>query len=214
MTYVEAKFGSRTRDSKPSDTGSRGHSDPKDVDAISSLSSGSPSLRGGCFKCGGADFQRDCNVHVNPRKGKALERVGKVRETENPKEHLKVPRVPQVRTRVKPRKKVYLVLNIRNQRQVQKLWNLHKRVTRTLPSRSSLGVMVAGVTMSGTMSGVRLDGMKVGDQTHDISASSFSLWSLDLGAMRSPKWCEWVTMNLDTRAGVNTCPLNFGPDGA
>ena len=28
VTYVEAKFGSRIRDSKPSDTGSRGHSDP------------------------------------------------------------------------------------------------------------------------------------------------------------------------------------------
>ena len=29
-----AKFGSRIRDSKPSDTGSRGHSDPMDVDAV------------------------------------------------------------------------------------------------------------------------------------------------------------------------------------
>ena len=40
VTYVEAKFGLRIRDSKPSDTGSRGHSDPKDVDAVNSLSSG------------------------------------------------------------------------------------------------------------------------------------------------------------------------------
>ena len=40
MTYVEAKFGLRTRDSKPSDTCSRGHSDPTDVDAVNSLSSG------------------------------------------------------------------------------------------------------------------------------------------------------------------------------
>ena len=38
LTYVEAKFGSRIRDSKPSDTGSRGHSDPMDVDAVNSLS--------------------------------------------------------------------------------------------------------------------------------------------------------------------------------
>ena len=33
------KFGLRIRDSKPSDTGSRGHSDPMDVDAVNSLSS-------------------------------------------------------------------------------------------------------------------------------------------------------------------------------
>ena len=38
MTYVEAKFGLRIRDSKPSDTGSFGHSDPMDVDAVNSLS--------------------------------------------------------------------------------------------------------------------------------------------------------------------------------
>ena len=40
VTYVEAKFGLRICDSKPKDTGSRGHSDPMDVDAVSSLSSG------------------------------------------------------------------------------------------------------------------------------------------------------------------------------
>ena len=33
VTYVEAKFGLRIRDSKPSDTGARGHSDPVDVGA-------------------------------------------------------------------------------------------------------------------------------------------------------------------------------------
>ena len=37
VTYVEAKFGLRIRDSKPSDTGSRGHSGPMDVDAVNSL---------------------------------------------------------------------------------------------------------------------------------------------------------------------------------
>ena len=53
VTYVEAKFGLRFRDSKPSDTGARGHSDPTDVDAVNSLSSGkgegSSSPRDGCF---------------------------------------------------------------------------------------------------------------------------------------------------------------------
>ena len=60
VTHVEATFGVRIRDSKPSDTGSRGHSDPTDVDVVSSLSSGkrkgSSSPRDGCFKCGGAIF--------------------------------------------------------------------------------------------------------------------------------------------------------------
>ena len=40
VTYVAAKFGLRIRDSKPSDTASRGHSDPTDVDAVNSLASG------------------------------------------------------------------------------------------------------------------------------------------------------------------------------
>ena len=54
VTFVEAKFGLRTRDSKPSDTSTRGHSDPMDVDAVNSLSSGkgegSSSPRDGCFE--------------------------------------------------------------------------------------------------------------------------------------------------------------------
>ena len=73
VTYVEAKFGLRIRDSKRIDTGSRGHSDPMDVDAVNSVSSGtgkgSSSPRDGCFKFGGAHFQRQCNVHATPRKG-------------------------------------------------------------------------------------------------------------------------------------------------
>ena len=72
VTYVEAKFGLRIRDSKPSDTGSRGDSDPADVDAVNSLSSvegkGSSSLRNGCFKCGGPHFQRDCNARKSTGK--------------------------------------------------------------------------------------------------------------------------------------------------
>ena len=38
VTYVEAKFGLKIRDSKPSDTGFREHSDPMDVGAVNSLS--------------------------------------------------------------------------------------------------------------------------------------------------------------------------------
>ena len=39
VTYVEAKFGLRVRDSKPSDPSLREHSDPMDVGAVNSLSS-------------------------------------------------------------------------------------------------------------------------------------------------------------------------------
>ena len=66
------EFGLRIRDSKPSDTGARGQSDPMDVDAVNSLSSGtgigSSSPRDGRFKCGGAHFQRDCNARKNTGK--------------------------------------------------------------------------------------------------------------------------------------------------
>ena len=52
------------------------------------------------------------------------------------------------------------------------------------------------------------------EQTYDTSASPFSLGGLDLGATSRPKRFEWVKMNLDTGAAVNTFPLNFGPEGA
>ena len=56
----------------PSDIGSRGHSDPMDVDAVNSLSygkgKGSSSPRDWCFKCGGPHFQRDCNARKNTSK--------------------------------------------------------------------------------------------------------------------------------------------------
>ena len=52
------------------------------------------------------------------------------------------------------------------------------------------------------------------EQTYDTSASSFSLGGLDANATCSPKQCEWVKMNLETRAALNTFPLNFGPEGA
>ena len=70
VTYVDGKFGLIIRDSKPSKTGARGHSHPMDVDAIILLHLAWEKEKGHqvhemvCFKCGGAHFQRDCNVHV------------------------------------------------------------------------------------------------------------------------------------------------------
>ena len=69
VTYVEAKFGLRIRDSKPSDTGARGHW----MLMRSTLSrlakgQGSSSPCDGCFKCGGAHFQRDCDARKSTGK--------------------------------------------------------------------------------------------------------------------------------------------------
>ena len=93
---------------------------------------------------------------------RAKEREGRV--WANPKEHPKVPKVLNVRTRVKPRKLVYPVLKTRNHRQVQKLRNEHRRIPLTTLSFMMAGVvmngMMAGVMMHGMMIGVRLDGTK------------------------------------------------------
>ena len=66
VTSVEARFGL-----------SRGHSDTMGVDTVNSLSSSkgkvTSSPRDGCFKCGGAHFQRDCFA----RKGNGKQSVGK-----------------------------------------------------------------------------------------------------------------------------------------
>ena len=88
---------------------------------------------------------------------RAKERVRSVRD--DPKENPKVPKVPKVRTRVKPRKLAYQVWRSETSSETQ---FLHKCIPLTIPTRTTLGVMMAGVTMNGMMTGVRLDGMRVG----------------------------------------------------
>ena len=141
VTYVVTKFGLRIRDSKPSETGSRGYCDPMDVDAINSSASGEgkghralemvvSSAVELIFKETAILTQpharavtRKANRASHGPRGLAKERTRKVRETEHPKEN---PKVPKVRTIVKPRKLVSRASKTRNQRQVQKLWNLHR----------------------------------------------------------------------------------------
>ena len=55
---------------------------------------------------------------------------------------------------------------------------------------------------------------EVWEQAYDTSASSFSVGGIDLGATSSLKRFEWVKMNLERGAAVNTFPWNFGPTGA
>ena len=77
VTYVEAKFGLRIRGARPGEAVSCAQSDPMDVDAVNSLATGkgkaSTVPHGGCFTCGGAHHQRDCNA----RKGKSKQSSGK-----------------------------------------------------------------------------------------------------------------------------------------
>ena len=134
MTYVEAKFGLRIRDSKPRDTGSRVHSDPMDV-MRSTLSSGtgkgSSSPRDGCFKCGGAHVQRYCNARRSTGKQNRLAKAKTEQVKENKgksKGKSKGTKGAKGSHKVKHRKLVSQVLKTRNHRQARKLRNLHEHV--------------------------------------------------------------------------------------
>ena len=74
--------------------------------------------------------------------------------------------------------------------------------------------------MNGMVTGVLLNGTKVGNKRMTLRQVHFHLkvWmsvspEVHVGVTRSPKRSEWVKMNLDTGAAVNTVPLNFAPDG-
>ena len=67
--------------------------------------------------------------------------------------------------------------------------------------------------MNGMMTGVLLDGTKVGNKRMTLPQAHFSLGGLDVSATSGPKRFEWVKVNLDTRAVVNTFTLNCDPEG-
>ena len=127
----EAKFGSRIRDSKPSDTGSLGHSDPMDVDAVNSLSrlakeKGHRVRVMGVFSAVEHIFNETA-MHARVQASNRLARANRAnhgprvrakerdkRTRENPKGRPKKPQVPKALTRVKHRKLVSQVLKTRN----------------------------------------------------------------------------------------------------
>ena len=78
---MEAKFGLMIRDSKPSDTASRGHSDPMDDDAVNSLSSGkgkgSSSPRDGCFSCAVEHIFNETAMHASAQASIRLARANR-----------------------------------------------------------------------------------------------------------------------------------------
>ena len=132
---------------------------------------------------------------------RAKVRVKKTRR--NPNENPKEPKVSKVRTGAKHRKLLSPVLKNRNHRQARTLRNLHRHVPLTLS-----GTMVGsdGWSFDEWNDHWSSVGWHEGwEQMYDTSANSFSSrGSLDLGAKSSPKRFQWVKMNLDTGAVVNT----------
>ena len=83
VTYVEAKFGLRNRDSKPSDTGARGRSDPWMLmrSTLSRLAKekGHQVRVVGVLSAGGAHLQRDCSA----RKSTGKQSYGKGKQSKS-----------------------------------------------------------------------------------------------------------------------------------
>ena len=206
VTYLEAKFGLRIRDSKPSDTGSRGHSDPMmlmrstpfplakaEGDRVSVM--GVLSVVDHIFNGTAMHAKSLASIRLARANRashgpivRAKERVKRTREI--PKESPQEPKVPKGCTKVKHRKLVYQVLKTRNQRQARKLRNLHRRVSLTLPG-TMVGMVtngtMAGVLMNGMMTGVRLDGTKDGNKRMTLPQAHFHLevWMLVPPVVRS-----------------------------
>ena len=123
-----------------------------------------------------------------------------MRARENPKDNPKELKVPKAHTKAKHRKLVSQVLKNRNQKQALRTtdtsWN-------------------DGWNCDEWNDGWSFDEWhEVWEHTYDTSEWSLSLRGLYVSAISSPKRFEWVKMNLDPGAAVNTLPLNFAPERA
>ena len=188
---VEAQFCLRIRDSKPSEPGARGYSDPMDVDAINSLTSGTgKGAREGCLKCGGKHFQRDCLLYSRH----TTQRQWQERHTEQVMHGSRV----LTHERAKKLKEMGISKDTPRFQECQRfVQKRHRRIALANLALSMLGLMMAGGLTNGMMTGTRLLARMLGGPSVN-STGSFSLGSFDLGAVSSPKRLEWVKMNLDT----------------
>ena len=215
----------------PSDIGSRGHSDPMDVNAVNSRSSGkgkgTSSPRDGSVKCGGAQFQRDCFERKSTGKqssGKGNQSKSWYKSEGKGKSKGNKGKSKGKSKGTKGGQRFAQGQNIEN-------WSLRssgseatsdtQESAQTRPSDTSWndGWNCDDWNDGRSFDEWNDDWSSVGwyegwEQTFDTSASSFSLGDLDLGATSCPKRLAWVKMNLDIGAAVNTFPLNFGPEGA
>ena len=209
VTYVEAKFGWRIRDSKPSDTGSRGHSGPMDVDAVISLSSGkgkgSSSPRDG-FLSAVEHMFNETAMHARAR---ASNRRASKENKGKSKGRSKGTKGAKGSHKGKTSKTG--LSGLENSKPETSSETRESAQTCTTDNSWFHG----GWSYDEWNDGWSSVGWHEGwEQTCDTSASSFLLGSLDLGATSSPKRFERAKMNLDTGAAVNTFLLNFGPEGA
>ena len=182
VTFVEAKFGKRTRGSKPSDTVRvntqipwmlgrsvlshqatvKGHR----VRAVGVSSAVEHIFNETAMHARALASNRLANRASHGPRVRAKERVKRTRT--NPKESPKEPKVPKAHARVKHRELVSHFLKTRNQRQARKLRNLDKHVPLTRHGFMMNGVVtngtIAGVRRNGLTIGVLFDGMKVGNK--------------------------------------------------
>ena len=215
VTFVAAKFGLRIRDSKPSDTGARGHSDPMDVDAINSLSrlpkEKDHRVRAMCVVSVVEHIFNETVMHAKAQASNRLAKANRVshgprvsphsqakarvkKTRTNPKENAKGrqvrTKVPKAYTRAKHRMLVSQGLKTRNRRQARTFRNLHRHVPLTFPG-TMVGMVtngtMAGVLMNGMMTGFLLDGTKVGNKRMTLPHAHFHLevWMLVPPVVRS-----------------------------
>ena len=191
---------------------------------------GSSSPRGGCFKCCGAHFQRDCNA----RKSTSKQSFGKGKQSKSWSKSEGKGKREENKGKFKGKSRGTKGAKGSHKGKTSKtglsgLENSKPEISsetqesaQTCPTDNSW--IHDGWNPDECNDGWSFDewndewssvGWHEGwEQTYDTSASSCSLGGLDLGATSSSKRFEWVKMNLDTGAAVNTFPLNFGPDGA
>ena len=199
----------RIRDSKPSDTGSRGHTDFINILMRSTLfrltkEKRSSRPRDGCFKCGGVHFQRDWNAH----KGTGKQGSGKGKQSkswfkseangnskENKGQSKGQSRGTKGATDSHKGKTWKTGLSSLEESKSETSWDTQE-TAQTCPSDTSWNDGWNCDEWSDDWSSfVWHEGW---EQTHDTSASSFSLGGLDATATSSPRRFDWVKMNLDT----------------
>ena len=238
MTYVEAKFRLRIRDSKPSDTGARGHSDPMDVDAVNSLSSGKG--KGSRVRVMGvlSAVEKIFNEAETHAKAQASNRMAKAKQSKSwsksepsfsgkgkSKENKGKSKGKSKGTNQgakglhKGKTSKAGLSGLENSKSVASSDIQESAQTCTTDTSWNDGWNVDEWNDGWSFDAWNDDWSSVGchegwEQTYDTSASSFSLGGLDVSATSSPKRFECVKMNLDTGAAVNTFPLNLGPEGA
>ena len=225
VTFVEAKFGLRIRDSKPSDTGLREHSDPMDVGEVNSrqvTEKGHQVRAMGVKKCGGTHFQRDCNASENTGKPSS----GKGKQSKSWSTSEDKGKINQNNGKSKGQSKGSTGAKGSCKGKTSKtgisgLENVKSETSSETQGSAHMGHVCATDTwIHGEWGpdewndGWSLDEWNdewssVGwhedcEQTCDASVSSFSIESFDIGDQSGPKRFECVKMNLDTGAAVDT----------